>query len=220
MRNTCEDGVPMKRRNLLIATSAGTVAGLVASEADGAGEAGRGVLRAEQGPGWTIEQPQNSPASNAYLFFRINQDDVGDPKAKRVDMDEFINRRPLSVVWDVVNKSMRLVVSNGGATASDLIRVDYEVRYCTVPSHSRSDGFTSLHAGEQKGSTTGAMDTLDFVPAGSSEVVRVPLKDLSAEHVKIYVRARVVGMFTAATKSDTWNFATDPSVIEACKDLP
>ena len=210
----------MKRRNLLIAGSAGPVAGMAVGEADAATEAGHGEIRAEPGPGITIEQPQDSPASNAYLFFRIGRDDIGDPKAKRADMDEYINRRPVSVIWDIGNKSMRLVVSNGGATASDLIRVDYEVRYCTVPSHSRSEGFTSLHADEEKGSSTGAMDTLDFVPAGASEAVLVPLKELSPEHVKIYVRARVVGMFTAATKPDTWSFATDPSVVETCKELP
>lgn len=209
----------MKRRNILISASAGSVVSLAAVEAHGAANAPPELISVEPGRGMTIEQPGGSPASNAYLFFRINSQDLGDPAAKRVDLFEYINRRPVSAIWDIAQKSLRLVVSNGGATASDLIRVDYEVRYCTDRDHLPNQGFTAVHADEQKGSTASAMDTIDFVPAGASDVVHVPLNDLSPAHVKIYVRARVVGMFTPATKPDTWNFATDPSVVEACKEL-
>lgn len=207
----------MKRRNLLIVGSAGSVADI--GNLGASVEPPIGTARNEPGNGITIEQPGSSPASNAYLYFRINQQDVGDPKANRASMAEYINRRPMSAIWNIEQKTLQLVVSNGGATASDLIRVDYEVRYCTDPSHQANQGFSTVHANEQQGSTSSAMDTLDFVPAGDVAFVRVPLKALSALHSRIYVRARVVGMFAPATKPETWNFATDPAVIEAWKEL-
>lgn len=161
--------------------------------------------------------PPQHPASQPYLYFAISEDDVGDHTMDRGALPAFANRTPSSVIWDMDRALVDLVVSNGGLVASDLIRIDYQLRYCTYGPHLPDQGFVAgiNHAAEEGGSSADHVARLDFVPAGGASRIRIENLLTHPSILKVYLRARVRPLFSKPTDPSTWDFLHDPKVIEA-----
>lgn len=162
--------------------------------------------------------PIAAPAAWPYLYFMVSGDDDGNPQGKRQNHPNLLGRQPLAASWNLNKPEVLLVVSNNGHVASDLIRVDFQIRYCTYAGHNPHEGFTIPHANEDQGSTQENNLTLDFVPAHGSITIAIPLDDI-AFCQNLYIRARVCGMFTQKTDPSTWNVLLEPAVVEAWKDV-
>ncbi len=158
--------------------------------------------------------PGNHPASQPYLYFPIIPSDDGNPHAARTAMPGFAGRKPVSVEWKLAQNTAALHIHNGGSTASDLIRVDYEIVYCTLASHQPDQGFAVNHAGESQGSTSEDLLTTDYVLPGRSVILNVKLSPFLGVK-NIYIRARVSTLFSPRVDKANWNWATDPKVVEA-----
>lgn len=164
-----------------------------------------------------LGDPPQHPASQAYLFFALNEQDVGDPTVDRGAMPGFASRTPASVIWNLGEGAVDLLVSNGGLVASDLIRIDYQLRYCTLSVHQPAQGFVAGidHAAEEGGSSADSKARLDFVPARGIARIRIEGLLLHPSICNIYLRARVRPLFSQPTAPETWDFLQDPKVIEA-----
>ncbi|RYG89262.1 MAG: hypothetical protein EON59_01665 [Alphaproteobacteria bacterium] len=166
-----------------------------------------------------IENPHRDPRSSPFLFIPLFENDRGDP-ALRVDHPNIAGRTPLGVKWEP--GKVLFTIANSGLVASDLIRVDYEIRLCTFPGHGPADGFVVDHAGEAMGSTKADVGRIDFVPAGASRPLP-PITVVATEAggawpdwlANIYVRARVSSLFSPDVPVTRWDFAVDPAVTEA-----
>lgn len=165
-----------------------------------------------------IERPNGDARSWAFLYIPLFDGDPGDPQY-REGRPELANRTPAGVRWD--GNSITLTVANGGDIASDLIRVDFEFRLCSLAAHGPADGFTVNHAGEQHGSTRNDVTQIGYVPPRSSVQIDLVVPYLDRDTfppawlTNIYFRARVCSIMTAPSPTDLWSYADDPAVTEA-----
>lgn len=212
----------MKRRTVLSAVGVAGLSSKVRAQATMKKRTRRAVRAAQDRAGLFIGSgdiqpfpvdPGSHPASLPYLHFKISPDDGGDPNAPRTTMAGFINRKPTSIEWRLSESIVLLHVYNGGKSASDLFRVDYQIVYCTFADHKAADGFSTLHAGEADGSTAEDLLTADYLLPGKSTSIAVKLSKF-ATLKNIYVRARVSTLFSPLVPMKDWSFAKDPQVVE------
>lgn len=213
----------MKRRTLISAASvSGLSAKISAQERNGKKLARRiGDDQRDHPKLWAGDDniptfptdPGSHPASLPYLFFKLSAQDNGDPKAPRTTLQEYMSRKPLSVEWKLADRVVLLHVTNGGAAASDLYRVDYNLIYCTWPLHKPTDGFSVTHAEEANGSSADDLLTADFLLPSVTRAVVINIEPF-ATLKNIYIRARVSTLMSPIVDKKDWNFATDPRVVE------
>lgn len=165
-----------------------------------------------------IENPHRNPLSDPFLFIPLFEGDNGDPR-RRENMPGIANRDPFGVRCH--EGQITLTVGNSGLVASDLIRIDYEIRLCSNRDHGRADGFLVDHAEDLRGTTVSDIGRIDFVPAGASRTLTIVIPDLASGEgwpdwlVNVYFRARVSCLFSSTLPVNQWNFVMDPAVTEA-----
>lgn len=150
-----------------------------------------------------------------FIFFQLAPDDNGSTYG-RTSRPEYIARTPSCVRWAPDLKSVTIVVSNAGYTASDLVVVDYQIIFCVFDRHGPQDGFTVSHAGEVDDNQFNKVINAAVVPALGSTELEIDLSQYSVRNLKnIYLRARVSTLFSEDLPYSQWDFAGDRTVTEA-----
>lgn len=178
------------------------------------------TLRARDGEG-DAGDPVNDPLANPFLMLAVTEYDDGN---RPVDWtSEYKERKPSSVRW--TPNEIHLTISNVGQVASDIIRVDYQLVYCTYAGHKADEGFTQSHAQDINGSSRSKFQYLSYVSAGGSLIYVVPYSTEQYEQPgwqmlrRIYFRARVTTLWAPYKEPATWDFKNDPAVVEATRDM-
>lgn len=155
-----------------------------------------------------------------FVFFQLALDDNGSTYG-RTRRPEFISRTPWCVRWAHDLSSVKIIVSNAGYTASDLVVVDYQIIFCVFKDHGPQDGFTVTHAGETADNQFEKVISAAVVPALGTTEMEIDLSEYSVSNlVNIYLRARVSTLFSEDLPYDQWDFASDITVTEAHIRVP
>ena len=150
----------------------------------------------------------------AHVFIPLFSGDIGRGHS-RSGRPEFVNRKPVGVVG--LNASgAKVIVSNSGILASDVITLDWRVRFCTFGGHLPHEGFTHDHAGEAQ-SLKSDFARLDFLDAGKSHSFDIQFPEHPENLENVYFQARVYTLWSPNMAPDEWThrFETDPQITEA-----
>jgi len=150
---------------------------------------------------------------SAYVFIPLFDGDVG-KATLRGGRAEFVDRTPKGVALSP--SQVRVTVSNSGVVASDLITLDWRVRFCTYSGHLPTEGFTVDHAGEA-GSVADDFTRLEFLEGGRSFDFVIDLPAPPPGLANVYFQARVSTIWSEKVSPDEWasRFETDPQITEA-----
>lgn len=159
----------------------------------------------------TIDDDNGEGSHEAFVFLRLHEQDVGHLH-DRVGRTEFVTRKPKCV--SIQDGVLFLELFNIGNMASDLITVDYQLIYCTLPSHGVTDAFTGLHAQEIESTSIDRIASASYVEAHGFAHVRINLPPPPLGLANIYFRARASTLWDAPSDMNTWDFATDLKVTE------
>jgi hypothetical protein len=158
-----------------------------------------------------IDVDDNEGAHEAFVLLRLHEQDVGHLH-DRVGRPEYISRKPKCV--EVQNGVLSLELFNIGNMASDLITVDYQLIYCTLPSHGVADAFFSSHAQEVQSTSLDRIATASYVEPHGSAFVNIVLPPPPPGLANIYFRARASTLWDAPSDMNSWDFAADRKVTE------
>lgn len=155
---------------------------------------------------------REKPIPEPFLIFQMFDHDIGDYSERR-DCNEHRLRRPVSVNYSY-DGFLGLRLSNLGAIASNLVRVDYQLRLCTWKNHRPDEGFSTDHAAEHTSTISESVKTVSFVPALGFTEIRLPLPDLHPEVINLYFRARACPFDKASKPPEDWDPIFDPLVVD------
>lgn len=160
----------------------------------------------------------NEAPQDAFLIFPLYDGDRGSAHG-RSSRTEFKTRRPLCL-RSFDDNGVVCEISNLGTLPSDLIVLEHQFVFCTLPAHGAGDGFTAIHAGEVTSAPVDAIINAAYVPARSSIEVHFPLPRVSLTGLaNIYFRSRIGTLWSPAPPMRDWDFAQDPHVVEAHRRL-
>lgn len=159
-----------------------------------------------------IEDPTKDPLSSAFLILELTELDQGDLSG-RDKKSEYLQRKPHCVEWSA--DSLSLTITNLGKVASDLVKIEYELVFCTANQHGPNDGFNTQHAGEISSSTKDDNSFLDFIPARGKQTLTFPIELPSTQIINLYFRARVSTLWSGRKPPNEWDILTDAAVTEA-----
>lgn len=159
-----------------------------------------------------IEDPTKDPLSSPFLILELTKLDQGD-LSDRHKKPEYLRRKPHCVVWNP--GSVSLTITNLGKVASDLVKIEYELIFCTANQHGPTDGFNIQHAGEISGSTKDDNSFLDFVPPQGKRMLTIAIEPNSTRIINLYFRARVSTLWSGKKPSTEWDILKDAAVTEA-----
>lgn len=150
---------------------------------------------------------------SAFVFIPLFHGDVGKSHS-RGQRTEFTDRKPAGVNLQIEGASV--TVRNSGVVASDVITLDWRVRFCTFEDHKPHEGFTVDHAGEGQ-SPIENFDRLQFLEGGGHFTFEIQFPEPPAGLRNIYFQARVHTLWSGAVPVDDWasRFETDPQITEA-----
>lgn len=171
--------------------------------------------------GLHIEDPTGSPALAPFLMIPLKGVN-SDWQLDRPAAEEFRTRKPDGVSWVSPNE-VHVRVVNLGRVASDLVWLDWQVRFCVDPTHTPEVGFTFDHAGEQRPDEIQSIVRVTNVSAGAiyTFIVTWQAPDQLAIPVRnVYFRARISGLWSRRKPPSEWDFAHDQAVTEAHIALP
>lgn len=164
--------------------------------------------------GIVIEDPSRDPLSSPFLILALFDADYGTVTG-RENRPEFTNRTPSCVNWSA--DAVHLTVTNLGKVASDLVKIEYEIIFCTLQQHGLADAFNTQHAEELHGSTRDDKSFIHYVPPSGKWTIKIPLRIPAVTVYNIYFRARVSTLWSGQKPIKDWNFASDPAITEAWK---
>lgn len=153
----------------------------------------------------------------AHVYIPLYEADTGRTYG-RSHRSEFLNRTPVGV--SLTKERAVVTVVNSGPVASDLITLEWRVRFCTFDPHLPTEGFTIAHAKEVVSDPFGDYFNIEFLEGGESKSFGIEFPEYPSDLANVYFQARVSTLWTGAVKPDLWAgiFATDPGVTEAhCK---
>lgn len=150
---------------------------------------------------------------DSFLLFKLIEFDRGD-KSGRTSSTNFLQRTP-HCVRDFSREGLVLAITNLGTLASDLIYVDYQIRYCTVAEHGPADGFMLDHAEDMIPDEMDKYLTISSVPAQDTLYYPISFDNIRGGIRNIYFRARVTSLWEEKIPPEEWNFAEDRMVTEA-----
>lgn len=156
---------------------------------------------------------------DSFLLLKLTELDTGRIDDGRKDVPAFRNRTPWCI-RDMTRDGLILVVDNLGPLASDLVYIDYQVRYCTVDRHGPSDGFVREHAEDEIPDEMDRFLTASTVPAQDFLAFQIPFRNVRDGVRNIYFRAKVTSLMERRLPPWEWNFVEDRMVTEAHLRLP
>lgn len=155
---------------------------------------------------------------DSFLLFRLSDLDMGHA-AGRTSSPNFLKRTP-HCITEFTRDGLLLTVTNLGTLASDLVYIDYQLRYCTLDRHGPADGFTVAHAEDHIPDEVDKYLTVSSVPARDVLSYPIPFDNVRGSIRNIYFRARITSLWEERLPPEQWNFATDRMVTEAHLRLP
>jgi hypothetical protein len=166
-----------------------------------------------------IDDPTMAARSGPFILFCLDNYDDGSNRNRTIS-PAYLTRTPISVVW--FDRTLKLCVTNLGAVASDLIKIDHQFRTCIEPTHTVAEGFSHEHLGEIDSQLFDSALRLDFLPAaenrrGANLIIEIPLPTLPKNIVTLYFRARESTLWDKPIPKAEWDFATDRMVVESTK---
>lgn len=155
---------------------------------------------------------------DSFLLFKLTELDMGSTFG-RTSSPNFVNRTP-HCVTNFTRDGLLLAVTNLGTLASDLVYIDYQVRYCTLAMHGPADGFMVDHAEDEIPDEADKYLTVSSVPARDTLYYPISFDNVRGGIRNIYFRARVTSLWEEKLPPEQWNFAGDRMITEAHLKLP
>lgn len=149
----------------------------------------------------------------AFVYIPLFPGDVGKAHLRGA-RPEFIDRKPDGVKLAI--DRAEVIVRNSGIVASDVVTLDWRVRFCTLKSHKPNEGFTVDHAGEGL-SPVGDLTRLDFIEGGGFHKFKIRFPEPPAHLKNVYFQARVYTLWSGNIPVDKWaaDFEWDAQITEA-----